>query len=135
MERLIMTTTLTVTNENFQEVLETVILGNIKFQNYHPDCFGMSDLRRADAVSALLEKLIDAVLDSSNSVFTLLQPTFLATGYDCNVHFNEKDFTHISEIAPFSVDIQDAQPIYEMCQSVKDGITDRDKFLADYKYR
>jgi TRAP-type mannitol/chloroaromatic compound transport system substrate-binding protein len=95
----------------------------------------MSDLRLANAGTFLIGKLMDAVIDSGNSVFTMIQPTFLEMGYNCKPYYNEKDFAHITEVTPFSVNIQDAQPIYEMCQHIKDGITDRAEYLAGHKYR
>lgn len=130
-----MTESITVTHENFDEVLDVAIIGNIALQNYGSECISSRDVRLSVAGTALIEKLIDAVIESGNSIFTMIQPKFLETGYDCNVHFNEADFRHITEIQPFSVEIPHAQHIYSMCQSVHGRVTDRAQFLADMKYR
>lgn len=131
-----MTKSITVTHQNYDEVLETVILGNIALQNYGNDgCVSTSDARLAHAGSVLLEKMVNVVIDSGNSIYTMTQPKFLTSGYDCNHHYDEADFAHITEITPFSVEIPNAAHVYGICQSAQSYVTDRDAYMTEMKYR
>lgn len=130
-----MTNSLTVTHENYDEVLETVILGNIALQNYNSHCVSSSDVRLAYAGTDLLQKIVEVVVNTGNSVYMMTQPKFLTSGYDCNYHYNEADFAHITEITPFSVEIPNVAPTFAVCQNAQRSVTDRDAYIAEMKYR
>lgn len=130
-----MSKSITVTHENYDEMLETVILGNIALQNYGSECISSSDVRLAYAGSHLLQRMVEIVVETGNSIYLMTQPKFLESGYDCNYHYNENDFAHITEIKPFAVEIPHAAHVFGICQNAQHDITDRAEFIARMKYR
>lgn len=132
-----MTNNLQVTHENFEEVLLTVVIGNIALQNYS-EHFGISssNLKLADSSCHLMQKLVEVIVDSGNSIYSMVQPTFVKFGYNCDLHYDEKDFAHISEITPFDVEIPDGLYVFGVCENIEANVNeDYTQFLADNKLR
>lgn len=130
-------TNIHVTHENFEDVLLTVVLGNIQFQNYSNQTgISTGDLQLANHGATLLEQLVNVVIDSGNSIYTMVQPTFLKFDYDCDKHYDEKEFAHITEITPFNVEIPRSGRIFSVCENVEASVDeDYATFRAENKYR
>lgn len=130
-----MTKNLLVTHENYDAVLETALIGSIKFQNYNSDCVGSRDVQLARIGNILLDELMMVVINSGNSPFTMVDPAYEWADYALSERYKKEDYAHITEIQPFSVEIEGCADFFQMCKNVQDTVTDRAQFLADMKYR
>lgn len=113
-----------VTDKNFQELFETALIGNIEVHKYAQNQMDPT------ATNQLLEELADAVIESGNSVFLLMQPTLLKVGADANHEYNVNDFAHITEIHSFSAELPHLKGAYELCKSYQGSYKNLDEYLA-----
>ena len=64
-----------VTKENFHQVVEAMTYVTVLTSNYNRDCFGMSDIRLAMRMEALLDEFITRVMKSGYCAHALMDVT------------------------------------------------------------
>lgn len=126
-----------VNNHNLEAVLATAITGH-KACVKHGEDRGLcaNGMKLTETSRAFLQDIVEAVIDSGNSVYTLVQPTFVKFGYNCNNHYDNADFAHITDVKPFSFEIDNGAYIYSVGETIqKNPNANFDSFLQGIEYR
>lgn len=112
-----MTKSYIITKENLSLFVHKVMVAVNKTANYNSECFGMSDIRLANATERLLDRFIDRLIEAGYSPYPLMNEIMKKYGHWIK---ETSKFPKLKQIADdgLSVDMSDCHEFLALCDSI-----------------